>query len=663
MKHRNISFYLNTAFVVVLAAVIAFIGVAGVKFFHRWSVENVVDRLEVALVDAEGLLQSRRKYICAAIEGTMRAGDVDDLIERHDRDELDQFLESVGIVDGDTTYSLVVNADGTILSSRQEAVGRDWGLSYLLKPLSEGSGTILTTEILPQEYVARCSQRFQDCVHVPASDGIDVDYACLALVLVPVFDDDSGEFVGAVVGGFVINNNREFAESYTERVPNTYLSAGARDGTRICSNIAVDDFSFLEGTMQGEEFVAALDSGQRWRGVVRMADGREGVVAANPVYNYAGEVIGNLGVGAPVFTIPNLSGSSVALFLLILTAIFVSATTIMHAVTNIVVKPLAQLQLISKTIATEKVIPAGTAIEGLVVPTEIDNLAADIFSMAGEITHENTKLEQRVAERTLQLDNTIVELQAANRHKSQFLANISHELRTPLNSIIGFAALLKDRVPGPLNSTQERYTDVIIESGNHLLDMINDILKLVKMDAGADKPSPAPLNLPLLITTAATSVYPIINEHDQTLSVEIVSEETMPIVGWDEKMIRQVILNLLVNASKFTPEKGTITIRAASDGDAIALDVIDTGVGIEDDMKERVFLAFEQADNSYTRLYKGVGLGLAITKSIVEKHQGKVWLEDNPGGGTQVRMRIPVDPFEVLDESDRVIIADGRSDQ
>ena len=662
MKHRNISFYLNTAFVVVLAAVIAFIGVAGVKFFHRWSVENVVDRLEVALVDAEGLLQARGQVIRASIEGTMRTGDVDELILRHDRDELDDFLESVGIADGDWTYSLVVNADGTILSSKQEAVGRDWGLSYLLQPLRNGAGTLITTEILSAEYVERCTQRFRDRIHVEASDGVDVDSACLALVLVPVFDD-SGEFVGAVVGGFAINNNREFAESYTERVPNTYLSAGARDGTRICSNIAVGDFSFLEGTMQGEEFVTALDSGQRWRGVVRMADGREGVVAANPVYNYAGEVIGNLGVGAPVFTIPNLSGSSVALFLLILVAIFVSATAIMRALTNIVVKPLAQLQLISKTIATEKVIPAGTAIEGLVVPTEIDNLAADIFSMAGEITHENTKLEQRVAERTLQLDNTIVELQAANRHKSQFLANISHELRTPLNSIIGFAALLKDRVPGPLNSTQERYTDVIIESGNHLLDMINDILKLVKMDAGVDKPSPAPLNLPLLITTAATSVYPIFNEHDQTLSVEIVSEETMPIVGWDEKMIRQVILNLLVNASKFTPEKGTITIRAARDGDAIALDVIDTGVGIEDDMKERVFLAFEQADNSYTRMYKGVGLGLAITKNIVETHRGKVWLEDNPGGGTQVRMRIPVDPFEVLDESDRVIIADGRSDQ
>ena len=663
MKRRSISFYLNFGFVLVLAAVLIFIGVAGRLYIYQMSIQNTIERMEIALENAEGLLYHRREVIRVSLEETIRPGDVDELIESRDRVGLDSLLSRIDAANTSDSYFLVVNEYGTILSSRQEAVGQVWGLSYLLGPLREGGTTVVSSEVLPSACVRRCSQAFQDRVLITTHAGTaeDVTEAYIDVVVVPVRNDE-GKLVGALVGGYLINNNRELAEEYTSHVPNTYLSVGGLNGIRILSNIAVDDFSFLEGTMQSEEYVNQLASGERWRGVELMSDGREGVVAADPVYNYRGEIVGNIGVGAPVFTLPTIPTATVTFFLAIMIGLFIAAVMTMRLLTNMVVRPLAQLQGIAKTISTEKAIPDGTAIEGAIVPVEIDNLASDIFLMAEQITHENVELERRVAERTIQLDNTIVELRNASKHKSQFLANISHELRTPLNSIIGFASLLKDRVPGPLNATQDRYTDVIIESGNHLLDMINDILKLVKMDTGADKPSPAPLNLPLLVSTASTSVYPFFNEKRQALVVDIQDEESVPIVGWDEKMIRQTVLNLLVNASKFTPEAGTVTVHVQAAGDDVEIDVVDTGVGIPDEMKERVFLAFEQADNSYTRLYKGVGLGLAITKSIVEMHKGKVWLEDNPDGGTKVRLRIPVDPFGVLDESDSGSASAGRDD-
>ena len=645
MRRREISFYLNTGFVIVLVAVLLAVGAVGYAFLHRWAVRNVLDRLEVSLEEAKSLAEARSDRISTILSEIIGYSDIAQAVEDDDTEKLDSFIARLDS-DSSTSYNLIVDADGRILASTQENVGGTWALSYLLKPLADYDGILRTNELLPEESVALCSADFRTRVHVEGADDSipDVDFACLSLCIAPIYGE-SGTFVGAIVGGYVQNNDHEFAELYTQHVPDTYLSAGTADGVRISSNIQVDDYSFPVGTRQGSPFIDVLDEGKPWRGISAMVDGSEGVVAANPVFNYDGDVIGNIGVGAPVYTIPDLSGATFVIPAVFIVVLFFLASLLANFITRIVTAPIAQLQSITRAVAAEKALPADTEIGGTIVPAEIDSLRSDVLTMAAQITDENARLEKRVSERTMQLDEKIIELRQANQYKSQFLANISHELRTPLNSIIGFASLLKDRIAGPINATQERYTDTIIESGHHLLDLINDIIQLVKVDAGVEKPNMDLLNLPLLIHTTTSSIYPTFNTKLQTLSVEIDDEDDFPVVTWDEKKIRQVLLNLLTNASKFTPDGGKVTVLAkAEEDDTVYLEVADTGIGIADDMKERVFLAFEQADSSYTRLYKGVGLGLAITKEIVELHQGSIWLEDNPGGGTRVCMRMPIEP-------------------
>jgi signal transduction histidine kinase len=220
---------------------------------------------------------------------------------------------------------------------------------------------------------------------------------------------------------------------------------------------------------------------------------------------------------------------------------------------------------------------------------------------------------------------------------------MSHELRTPMNSIIGFSRLLQDKLYGELNEKQENFLETIIESGNRLLDLINDILDMIKLDQRIVKLSPAPVDLDKLIGDLADFLHPQIHAKDHTLEIHI--EENLPVPYWDAKNIRQIIENLLTNAIKFTPAQGRITIVAQKYNGKIKITVADTGIGIPTEMREKVFLAFEQADSSYTKLYRGVGLGLAISKSLVELHKGAVWLEENPQGGTTVCVLLPVKPF------------------
>ena len=184
---------------------------------------------------------------------------------------------------------------------------------------------------------------------------------------------------------------------------------------------------------------------------------------------------------------------------------------------------------------------------------------------------------------------------------------------------------------------------IIIQSGNHLLGLINDLLDLVRIDTNKNKVTYSDIDLRRLIVDTTATMHPQANAKQQALTELISLPNGDLVVHWDESKMRQVLINLIANAVKFTPHGGSITVTCCStEGKQVEIKVIDNGIGIEDNMKEQVFLAFEQADNSYTRIYEGVGLGLAITRSIVSLHNGKVWIEDTAGGGTTVHMVLPI---------------------
>jgi PAS domain S-box-containing protein len=233
--------------------------------------------------------------------------------------------------------------------------------------------------------------------------------------------------------------------------------------------------------------------------------------------------------------------------------------------------------------------------------------------------------------------------EAANAAKSEFLAKMSHELRTPLNSIIGFSEMLGDESFGPLNEKQRRYVTNVLTSGRQLLQLINDILDLSKVEAGRMDLTPAEFDVADVLAETRALMGALADQ--KRLQVEIDVEEGLPPVLLDQAKLKQIMYNLLSNAIKFTPEGGRIRITARRPPDTAAgieIAVADTGIGIKPEDQQRIFRDFEQLESAYVREQQGTGLGLALTKKLVELHGGRIWVESEFGRGTTFRFVLPL---------------------
>ena len=231
------------------------------------------------------------------------------------------------------------------------------------------------------------------------------------------------------------------------------------------------------------------------------------------------------------------------------------------------------------------------------------------------------------------------ELELANKHKSEFLANMSHELRTPLNAIIGFSEVLSEKMFGEVNEKQLEYLLDIHSSGHHLLQLINDILDLSKIEAGRMELDLAPVELPMLLDNCRTLVRERASRQGLALTLEV-----EPGLGeWvlDVRKVKQVVINLLSNAVKFTPAGGRITLGARRVGTAVEIAVADTGIGIAADQQALVFEEFRQAGGDYLRKSEGTGLGLSLAKGFVELHGGTIRVESEPGHGSTFAFVLP----------------------
>jgi signal transduction histidine kinase len=232
------------------------------------------------------------------------------------------------------------------------------------------------------------------------------------------------------------------------------------------------------------------------------------------------------------------------------------------------------------------------------------------------------------------------ELEAANRHKSEFLANVSHELRTPLNAIIGFSEVLVEKMFGELNDKQNEYVADILSSGRHLLSLINDILDLSKIEAGRMELESTTFDLPLAIDNALLLVRERASRHGIKLDRAI--DSRLGDFTGDERKVKQILVNLLSNAVKFTPEGGQIKVEASLGDSAVIVSVADTGIGIAKEDQEAIFEEFRQASGHYAQKREGTGLGLTLTRRFVEMHGGKIWVESEPGKGSKFTFTLPI---------------------
>jgi protein-histidine pros-kinase len=242
-------------------------------------------------------------------------------------------------------------------------------------------------------------------------------------------------------------------------------------------------------------------------------------------------------------------------------------------------------------------------------------------------------------ERALQEKN--VELERANQAKDRFLASMSHELRTPLNGIIGFAEFLSDGKPGPLNDKQKEYLGDILNSGRHLLHLINDMLDLVKIQAGRVDLTLERFSIRDAISEVCTGVHPLAVSKAIELTVNLA--DGIELVTLDQQRFKQILYNLLSNALKFTDEQGHIGIDVTLlDGGRFRLVVSDDGIGIRAEDIGRLFTEFEQLDSGTARRFGGTGLGLALTRSLVTLHKGVVEVESEFGKGSTFRVILPL---------------------
>jgi PAS domain S-box-containing protein len=364
--------------------------------------------------------------------------------------------------------------------------------------------------------------------------------------------------------------------------------------------------------------------------------------------------------------------------------------------------PLAEEKFIRLDGKEIEVEVAGTCLmyEGLASVMVVFRDITDRKLAENRLLMAHKELETRVRERTVDLERANAQLQleiaererveqelrkakdfaeTASRSKSDFLANMSHELRTPLNAIIGFSELLLDREAGELNSVQEEYLGDVLQSSRHLLALINDILDLSKVEAG--KMDLELREVPLRVLLEGSLI--MVKEKALRHGIELVTElEGLPeVMEGDERKLKQVVFNLLSNAVKFTPDGGRIVLRGdllsrqdglwrrgddgpayparetarvgGANGSAVLISVADTGIGIQGEDLERIFNPFEQVEGSANRRYQGTGLGLSLSRRIVEVHGGEIWAEsDGLGKGSTFRFLIPLSPHQGKEKAD-----------
>ncbi len=249
--------------------------------------------------------------------------------------------------------------------------------------------------------------------------------------------------------------------------------------------------------------------------------------------------------------------------------------------------------------------------------------------------------ENRLSNQAADLIAARDQAETAQRARGQFLANMSHELRTPLNAVLGFSDIFRQELLGPIGNEKYReFAQDIHASGQHLLDIINNILDLTKIDSGKLVLADEEVAVAALLEFCAKLVAETALSAKVTLEIASPAEDVT--LHGDRIRLRQILLNLLSNAIKFTPAGGCVTVSGASAGDVFVLSVRDTGIGMTSDETHQAMQPFYQVDNSNSRRYQGTGLGLPLTKSLVELHGGHIAIDSTLGQGTTVTVTLPI---------------------
>jgi signal transduction histidine kinase/DNA-binding response OmpR family regulator len=385
--------------------------------------------------------------------------------------------------------------------------------------------------------------------------------------------------------------------------------------------------------------VPAIPSGQTQNSWFR--DGHLGLVRS---IIFQGKPTGIVYIRSDLGATNDRLKSYAVIIVVVFLASLVVALLISRLSQRVISEPVMQLARTVRIVSHEKnySIRAATSPNRDEVSTliqSVNEMLEQIQQRDGALQRAHGELEQRVRERTAQLAVANKELDLRNREveratqmKSKFLASMSHELRTPLNAIVGFSDLLAEGAPGPLNVKQKRFVDHIKQGSTHLLQLINDILDLSKIEAGQLELHSEEFLVQDALPEVLSTIDPLAVAKNVRLEQKL---ESKSLVKADRVRFKQILYNLLSNAVKFTPKGGQISVECVDDCDFVRVSVTDTGIGIRPEDQKVVFEEFRQVDGNASDTQQGTGLGLAITKRLVEQQGGQISLESELGKGSR----------------------------
>jgi signal transduction histidine kinase len=499
-----------------------------------------------------------------------------------------------------------------------------------------------SNEILTLEQVRAYSPALAQRAVLDQSDSLDQPYGALFQVAAVPYRNPDHQVAGVLVAAHLVNNDNSIANQLAVEIPDSFstISIG---GIRVAGNISSRTNPNFLGKVQTPAHIKAIQSGQRYYGRVQLSGGLDHLVVSDPIRNAQGQVIGALTIGHPSQGLASLKQDT-TIYIILSALLCWGAVLVGSALASKRwADPIMQLSKVANRIYEAEVIRPEhlTLIQRLPPATtsELENLQRCFSHMAGSLHGYFTTLEARVEEKTLELRNAMLDLEASSNAKSKLLSNTSHELRTPLNSIIGFSDMLTSGIYGELTPEQGNRVQIIADSARYLLKLINDLLEVSLVQQGKLALEKQPVNIAELLE----SVLAIIQNDcaRNAITISVASAPALPTVVVDPTRIRQVLYNILSNAVKFTPGGGQISVRLAARGTDVVVAVTDTGIGISEKDQLYVFDEFYQAENTGYRKQAGFGLGLPLSKQLVELHGGHIGLESALGKGTTITITLP----------------------
>lgn len=610
--------------------------------------------LGVAIKVARGEMNNRRSEMLKVANFLSKSGKLAESLKGNELDYVKAMVNNLQTSCEYLDFIMVVDANKKVIvvSNSDIVTGLNEKFSILLDESMRLRHGISSEEALDigDLYYKDTQSYAKFVIRSRAGGGEMFTKTSMGAAFAPIITEDN-EVVGALVMGDICNNDDYFTNYYTSVLGDSFLAISV-DGIRVTSSIKSGVATDYIGTK------APVDthtiSGKSHFGKIKIGDEYH-IYLDEEIKDYFGNTIGIIGVGIPEQVFLKMVTDNYLNLAIVAIASLIAVLLIANILSNRITDPvLATTNLAERITRGERNIDMdkeynekemfGSENRVLVATfksllEQLKKKEIDIGSYILQLKELNNELEAKVVSRTMALSEAMQELTRADKVKSEFLANMSHELRTPLSVIISSVEAMNQQVLGDLSEKQLKYTNNILKSANNLLQLINDILDLSKINAGKMNINYSQVHMLEFTRQMLDEMQSLIRDKD--IKMELVSAEREFKIMADISKLRQIFYNILSNAIKFT-DTGRINVKIYLKADICEVIVKDTGIGISRENLEKVFVEFVQVDNSYQRRYEGTGLGLALTKKLVEMHGGHIFIKSVPGEGTEVFFTIPI---------------------